>query len=59
MLEAGVVEVTVEKEEAVVADSLEMEDLTDTALESGIWNFLVRAAGDLVSESPAINKSLK
>ena len=47
------------EEEAVVADSLEMEDLTDTALESGIWNFLVRAAGDLVSESPAINKSLK
>ena len=39
-------------EEAVVVDILEKEDLTDMGLLSGTGNFLVKEAGDLLSESP-------
>ena len=36
----------------MVVDILEKEDLTDMGLLSGTGNFLVRKAGDLLSESP-------
>ena len=47
-------------EDAVAVDILESEDLTDMGLVSAEpGNFLVKEAGDLVSESPAKDKSLK
>ena len=36
----------------MVVDILEKEDLTDMGLLSGTGNFLVKEAGDLLSESP-------